>query len=462
METNIKNSNEKKSNFIEDSILIKALFVTVIIALLLVPVESVKNVIKERNLRQIEAQNEISSKWGKEQIVSSIILTVPYSIYTKVYTNKEKTEFEIKKENHLAHFLPQELDINGEIKSELKHRGIFNAVVYNSDLKISGSFNQPDFSEWSVGLNEERVIKWHQAFVSLGISDLSAVQEEINLVWNEQKLPFEPINTTMQPYIENSNLSSPVFVNADDTTSNTYNFSFDLKFNGSNSLDFIPLGKTTTVAINSDWKDPKFDGTFLPDTHKVTNKGFDANWKILQINRTLPQKYIDNVRNINSSAFGIKLIVPVDEYLKSMRAVKYAILLISLTFLSFFFIQILRKVQMHPLQYLLIGFALSLFYILLVSISEHLSFDLAYLISAFSTILLVSIYVKKIFKSKNLWLVISSVLSILYVFIFTIIQLQEYSLLMGSIGLFITLAIIMYLSRNIDWYNVGKNNESEI
>ena len=211
--------------------------------------------------------------------------------------------------------------------------------------------------------------------------------------------------------------------------------------------------------LNSDWGDPKFNGAFLPDNHKITEKNFDAHWKVLHLNRNFPQQWHGNQFQVNDAAFGVSLLIPVDHYQKSTRSAKYAIMIIAFTFLVFFFVEVLNKTRIHPIQYFLVGLALIIFYSLLLAISEHLNFNLAYLISSLATISLVVLYAHSIFRKISLSRFTALTLIILYAYVFVILQLQDYALLMGSIGLFVVMAIVMYLSRKIDWYNF--KNESD-
>jgi inner membrane protein len=234
----------------------------------------------------------------------------------------------------------------------------------------------------------------------------------------------------------------------------TYKFSFDLNLNGSQSLNFIPLGKETNINLASKWANPSFDGAFLPDQRQVSKDGFTAQWKILSLNRNYPQSFSESDSySIKDSAFGVKFLVPIDQYQKITRSVKYAIMFIALTFLTFFFVEIFNKKRIHPIQYLLVGFALLVFYTLLLSISEHTNFNFAYILSSIATIILITLYSKAIFKNNFLSLLLGCILIILYGFMYVVLQLQDYALLMGSIGLFIVLAAVMYASRKIDWYS---------
>ncbi len=235
----------------------------------------------------------------------------------------------------------------------------------------------------------------------------------------------------------------------------------DIDLKGSQFLYFVPVGKTTNVNINSNWTNPSFGGEFLPDSREINNEGFQSYWNILHLNRNYPQSWSDNEHSVTYSAFGVNLLLPVDRYQKSMRVIKYAILFLAFTFLVFFFIEVMNKVFIHPIQYILVGIAIVVFYTLLLAISEHLAFNISYLISAILTLTLITAYVLAILKSKKITVLILGILGILYGFIFTIIQLQDYALLIGSIGIFVILAIVMYYSRKIDWYSIKLGEKEE-
>jgi inner membrane protein len=220
---------------------------------------------------------------------------------------------------------------------------------------------------------------------------------------------------------------------------------------------FSPVGKITDVNINSSWSDPKFTGAYLPDDRDNTGDSFSAHWNVLHLNRNFPQQWINDDQNVENSDFGFELLLTVDNYKKSFRSIQYAILFIAFTFIVFFFVEIMQKVFIHPIQYILVGFALIVFFTLLLSISEQMNFNLAYLLSAAATLILVTGYVKAILKNTKIALMVAGILALLYSFIFVIIQLEDMALLIGSIGLFIVLSAVMYLSRKIDWYNLNQS-----
>ena len=225
-----------------------------------------------------------------------------------------------------------------------------------------------------------------------------------------------------------------------------------MHLNGSERLNFEPIGSQTEVNMQSSWKDPKFSGNFITTTNEINETGFKASWKILSLNRNYPQQWADTSYAIGGSDFGVDLFMPVDEYVKTSRSVQYAIMFIFLTFLVFLFTELMQKRRIHPIQYLMVGSALCLFYLLELSLSEHLPFNTAYIIAAAAIIILISGYTWLITKQTRITMILGSLLVALYGFLYTLLIQEDYALLVGSIGLFIILAAIMYISRNIRWY----------
>lgn len=240
-------------------------------------------------------------------------------------------------------------------------------------------------------------------------------------------------------------------------------FSFDLFLQGSRHLGFIPLGKETNVKIASEWKDPSFSGAFLPDNRKVNENGFSSEYKILELNRNYPQFWygVQNTNTLLSSAFGVDLLLPMNDYQKSTRSAKYALLAISLTFLTFFLVEIFNRKKVHPFQYILIGLALILFYTLLISVSEHTNFDFAYAVASVAIIGMIGLYARTIFGNLKQALLLVLVLAFTYLFVYITLQLQDYALLIGSIGLTIILGTTMFITRNINWYELGSSKKTE-
>lgn len=415
--------------------------------LLLIPTSMIESLIYERQTTQQEAIHEVSSKWANEQTISGPFISIPFYKYIKEFSKKDSIEKIVQVKEYL-HILPTELKINGKISPELRNRGIYEIVVYNSKINISGKFNALQLSEFDI---PEKDIQFDKAQLSVGIDDLRGIEKSVLLDWNGQKFSFNP--GVVSTDIIASGINAPIALRVKDSTA--HNFSFNLDLKGSQLLYFTPVGKTTDITVASPWKNPSFNGAFLPDSRTISENGFTANWNVLHLNRNYPQMWIGSQYSIKESSFGIDLLLPVDNYQKSFRSIRYAILFIGFTFLTFFFIEVLNKVFIHPMQYILVGIALIVFYTLLLAISEHLAFNLAFIIAAIATLLLITGYVKAILKSNTLTYLLSSILFLLYSFIFVIIQLQDFALLIGSIGVFIILGLVMYFSRKIDWYNLN-------
>jgi inner membrane protein len=436
---------ERANRWLRESITVKLVSIGFLLLLLLIPSFMIESLINERDGLRSLAIGEVSSKWGNQQSVTALVLTVPY------LTTVTNELGQLTQTTAYAHFLPDKVDVKGELFPETRYRGIYEVVVYRSELAVSGLMPQPDFSEWSIA--PEKIL-WKDAFVSLGVSDMQGIKESIGLQWNNQQLAFGPGIETNDVIESGVSVRTPLPAptGARDSTGG-FRFSFKLNLNGSTLLYFAPLGKETTVSLASKWPSPSFGGAALPDQRQVTADGFQAQWRRLHLNRNYPQKNRGVMGpQVRQSEFGVELMVPVDQYQKSTRAVKYAILILGLTFMVFFFAEVLNKRRIHPFQYILVGLALCIFYTLLVSLSEHFGFNVAYLLSALAVVVLVTAYCTSVFANGRLALLTGGVLALLYGFMYTLLQLEDYALLMGSVGLFVVLAVIMYLSRQIDWY----------
>lgn len=426
----------------KNKLVIKSFFIGFLILVLLIPTFFIMFLVTDREKRRNEVVQEVSAKWAGNQYITGPFLAVPYN---EEIRNSAGTVTSVKK--YLC-LLPEELNINGEIFPQVKHRSIFPVPVYSSNISMTGKFKiaKPDKLPVAVSL-----LHFEESIVCMGISDFKGIGENLQLKWNDTTANFE----TGLPEIAwlNEGISNQLRLSADEILSGNNNFSINLNLKGSERLYVTPFGNTTKVHFKSDWQNPAFDGKYLPDTNVVNEKGFTADWKVLHYNRSYPQYFTNTATNyaINESAFGINLLQPVDAYGQTMRSVKYAVLIIALTFFVYFFLEIYYRRSVHPLQYILIGFALVIFYTLLLSISEYIVFGYAYLIASSATVLLISWYTKSIFKKWPVVMLFAFILSLLYLFIYVIIQLQDNALLFGSIGLFILLAMIMYFSRKINW-----------
>jgi inner membrane protein len=419
---------------------------------LLIPLEFVKNLINERSLRKQEVVNEVANLWGKDVQFYGPMLKIPYKtiIETEVEDAKtKKTTIQRKLAYDFVYFFPETLNNKSNVKKNTSlKRGIYNNVVFTTNMNFDGNFAKLNCQK--LGIKPEDII-WEKTVIVVKTTNLKSIKSDLKIKLNEQTLSFES-----KPSEENDiygTLETDFFDYKLLSKNENLDFSFNMTYNGSNSLEFVPVGKVTNVSIDSDWESPSFDGAFSKNdtTFTSTPKGFHADWKVLEINRPFSQQFTSKIPNLTEYAFGVTLIETVNEYQQNERVSKYGFLVIALTFIVFFMIQSISKIKIHIFQYSMIGLALIMFYTLLISITEHSSFALAYLIASISVIAMIILYSISILQNKKFPMFIGLSLIALYTFIFVIIQLENYALLVGSIGLFMILGAIMYFSRRIDW-----------
>lgn len=423
-------------------IALKAASLTILTLLLLIPASMIRSIVNERSERQDEAFSDIASKWGGTQHIVGPIMAIPYLTFANDQSGKSVQT------RRTAYLLPEDLTIVGKVETEKRHRGIYEIPVYRANLETKGKFSKSTLQKLDIAPEN---FLWNEATIVMGISDLTGIDGKMALNWNGKSIDFEP--GSPYPGI----LESGVHIkhNFFNDEQNDYSFSFVTAVKGSRKLQVAPIGKSTTLDLAGNWDNPSFQGEFIPVSYDLKEGNFNANWKVSNLNRNFMQTFTNDNYDLHQSSMGVDLFMPVDIYQKTERSVKYAILFIALTFLIFFFIELLNKKLFHPLQYILVGFALCLFYTLLLSFSEYLNFNAAYGIATLMTLSLITWYTATVLKSPKLGFLVGATLFILYSFIFTVIQLQDFALLMGSIGLFIVLAVTMYFSRHIDWYGLG-------
>ena len=432
---------EEKAKAINWQMTLKVITIGFIALVLMIPKVMILELIHERESTAETTKNEVMQKWSLSQTLRGPVLTIPY--LEKIFDDKGNF---LEEKIHEYYFLPETLDIEGEIFPEELHRSIYQSVVYESSLKLSGHFENPDFE--NLKLNPANIL-WEKASLAVAISDLRGINEKVDLVWNGKTYPFSP-------GMDNRLIGSTgISLAVPDSGQSCFPANFQIKLNlkGSDELLFAPLGGTTHVKIKSAWNDPGFQGNFLPEDRTVSNDGFNARWKVLNFNRNFPQVWKDDAFNVTNADFGVKLVSVADHYQKSLRSAKYGILVILFMFLSFFLNEVITKQRIHSFQYILVGFAVLIFYLLLLSISEHLGFNRAYLISSLSVIGMVLAYSRSFLKTWTNSILLSSILTFFFAFVFVLMQLESYALLAGSIGLFCILALTMFFTRKINWYN---------
>src|SRR6185436_12640812 len=314
--------------------------------------------------------------------------------------------------------------------------GIYEVPVYTADLHGSGLFQKPGFTEWRIPPQD---VLWDQAYLSLGVKDMRGLRRAVPLVWGSQALQLSPGGGVAGLF--STGLRVPIPGLAQAPEKETWRFAFDLSLQGSEELRFLPLGKQTTVSLGSSWPDPSFTGGFLPESRQVSARGFRASWSVPYFGRSYPQQWLEAERErlvpdeaVTGSELGVALYMPVDVYQQTTRSAKYGMLFLVLTFLAFFLFEVFSPVGLHPMHYLLVGAALCLFYLLLLSLSEQLPFWLAFLAASAAIILLISGYSLAILKGKRRALAMGGMLAVLYGYLYVLLQLEDYALLLGSVG----------------------------
>jgi inner membrane protein len=435
---------------------LKMLAIFVLVLLLLIPLHMINSVLSERLERRNEAISNITSTWGTEQIIAGPVLVVPYKYQFKTWKDQtingrvEKTEVT---ETSVAHasFLPSDLQITGKLDPSILHRGIYNTIVYRGALKINGAFTKPSFDEWKVKPED---VLWEDATLAFGITDLRGANGALTLKWDEQSIP-------LNPGVKFLGVSSGVHarIGATAFSADTAKFELPLLLNGSRSISFAPMGTQNEVKLTSTWPAPSFQGAFLPVERKVSATGFEALWQVSYYGRSYPQQWSSQdgkdplqADSLRSSLFGVDLISVVDSYRYVERSIKYGILFIALIYTAFFLFEALTPIRIHPFQYTIVGVALCLFYLALLSLSEIIDFGFAYLTGATAATLMITFYSSSVLKNSWRALAIAAELGAIYGFLYVILQQQDYSLLFGTVGLFIVIAVVMYATRNIDWY----------
>lgn len=423
---------------------IKVVVIAFLVLLLLIPMFMIEDMIRERGRTQSEAIAEVSQKWSLAQTVTGPYINLKYPMYYEENGTKRLTMGNVT-------LFPDELSVDGQLKTETLQRGIYKVNVYQSELVIKGYFSSEELRKSNLSMD---ALQYDRAAICLNLTDMRGLSEQVSIRLNDSVYVFEPGMDGQG--IDNMGVHAIVNLSAL-KEDGRLPYEMNIKLKGSQSISFTPLGKTTKVFLKANWNTPSFDGNFLPEKRHITESDFSAQWQVLNLNRNYSQVLVDypttGIRDIKDSSFGVNLKMPVEQYQQSMRSTKYAVLIILLTFTVIFFTEIMEKTRIHALQYLLVGLALCLFYSLLLSLSEHIGFGSAYLVASVLTIALVGGYMLGIIKRKKPALIMTGLLVVLYIYVFILIQLETYALLAGSLGLFVILAMVMYFSKKIDWFN---------
>jgi inner membrane protein len=417
---------------------------------MLVPLQMIQSVVSERTTRRDLALQEIGGTWGGFQTIGGPVLIVPY-VYEWTDNDRKPQQTSLR-----AFFLPDSLDIKANVEPLVLQRGLFKVVVYRAHVGIAGVFVRPDMT--AVRPAPSHVL-WDDAAVSIGVSDPRGLAKRLNFNWMRTEVPLEPGAEDVAIFA--SGLRARAAGLRALAERSAIPFTVELDVNGSRDLRFLPTGSDTSLQATSTWPHPGFIGAPLPSLREIRTNGFTARWTVPYFSRGYPAQWTSNGADrarlkslADASTFGVSLVQPVDIYQQAERAVKYAALFIVLTFVLFFVWEVVRSRLLHPIQYTFVGFAMCVFYLLLVSLSEHFGFDVAYLCAAVATTLLIALYSGHVLGGISAGVAMGSGLVALYGFLYLLLRLEDYALLAGSIGLFAMLAILMYATRRVNWYEL--------
>ena len=441
------------------SVTIKVLFIGVLVLLLLIPMNMIRGVIYERQSLYDAAQYSVMESWGRPQTLAAPILTVPFNkvVVTRHEVEGKAPRIERRVVTRHIHILPTHVHLVGTLETEVRYRGIHEVPVYIADFAVSGSFDELGLEELDLG---EGTLRWEDAVVALPISDARPIKSDLLLTIGDASERFEPGGSRVSGFERQIVVPLERFRLIEQSTKapSAFEFSYRLRLGGSDRIRFLPLGDSTTVDIRSSWPSPSFVGAHAPDQSEITEDGFEAAWKVMHLGRGYPSRWFAGTLDegmVSESGFGIDLFQPIGTYQAATRAAKYAILFIGLSFTAFFLFEVLAGLRLHPLQYLLVGFANCMFYLLLVALSEHIAFGLAYFLSTLASVLAICGYCSVALAGRLRAALMGAALASTYGFLYLTLNQEDYAMLGGAVGMFVALVVLMYVTRNINWYEVG-------
>ncbi|MCW7465072.1 cell envelope integrity protein CreD [Leptospira levettii] len=437
------------------SINLRLMILGVMIILFIIPLSMVGSLIEERNQSRLDAVSEVGEKWSQNQTFLGPILVIPYNIRIPKSGNaqsKEKWDYITE----YAYFLPEDLSYQVGMVTEERKRGIYHIPLYTSKINAKGKFAPVKLTDFPL---DTTYIYWDDVRVIVSVTDLKGLGGDLKLTWNGKEKTFTP--GTKSNFFP-SGMSLPIQLEENEGNSV---FTMDVSLKGSDTFSIIPIGKKTKMMMESNWRDPSFNGNILPVDREIFDGGFRSLWETSYFSRSFPQvihSLDDSILNsIHNSAFGVSLLIPVDHYLKLERSVKYGLLFIVTSFTLFFLMEVFGGILLHPIQYVLIGCAMVIFYVLNLSLSEHIGYLVSYMISSLSVTFLISYYAIHALKNKKKGIMTGVYYLFLYSFLYIILASEDQALLLGSITLFMILALVMHFTRKVNWYEFGMNIENK-
>ncbi|QYF94832.1 cell envelope integrity protein CreD [Massilia sp. PAMC28688] len=455
------------------TLLFKTIIVLALAVLICIPLSMIEETIEERGKFRHEAVASIAATSVREQTIMGPVLVIPYTdeyqeqlVKEEGGTKKTETVTHTARRTHLV--FPEQLKITSQVKTDRRYRGIHQVLVYGGTHDISGDFAIPAVNALPRAKPDSRITIGRPS-VAMGISDVRGIRNIPTIKWGDGSAEFEQgtglLSTPagLHAKLAPMTMESPAAVQ----------FSMMLGLDGIERQHFVPIGKSNKVTVKSDWPHPQFGGDFLPSPseRRIDDTGFEATWNISSLS-TMSQKKLRDMElsrtaggeqpHMQVEAFTVAFIEPVNIYTLAGRAVKYGFLFVALTFAAFFMFEMLKRLPIHPVQYLLVGLALALFFLLLVSLSEHIAFALAYLAASVACILLLGFYLSFVLRDWTRGMAFGGALTLLYGALYGLLISENNALVMGSLLLFAMLAAVMIATRKVDWYQITRAAPPEV
>jgi len=447
---NTDNHRQKKNSGFFSSGVFKIIVLIILILILLIPIAMIRSLVYERSNRAEWAEGSIMEAWGSQFMIYGPVIRIPV-VENDNYRGINKTLW----------ITPRDIDIQADFSAEKKKRGIFSVALFSGNVSLKGSFT---FDRARDELKENETLFPQQAEIIIGLTSQKGIRRIIKADWNGEELFFKPGSRS---FLYDNAVSNGINANISFDTEGTNTFDIQFAVQGGKSMRTIPIAELTHTRIVSDWPSPSFQGGFLPTAYTLSESGFDAEWEISYLSRSIPLFWITGERgennsriNIQDEQYGVDFFKPLDHYALNERAVKYAILFIIIPFLTLFFLEIFSKKTIHPAQYLLSGLANIIFYLLLLSISEHIPFSFAYLIAAAALTCMMSLYALSLLETRVRGACMGVIMALLYLIMYLTLNAEDWALLIGSITAFLICGVVMYLTRKLDWNNLSMKGDS--
>jgi len=438
---------------------VKFFIIGVITLLLLVPSLLVWGLVEERADRAETVARSIAQGWGDQQAINGPYLVVPYTIEER---SKKDVNLFTTVVRH-AIFSPASTSMEADVTVEERKKSIYSVPLFHLKSNLKGRIDEPDLSSI---VDSGGTPDLNKSFLAIGISDSAGFRSEVMIkMGNAPAEPFRPglsglantathnLNGSIRPNgTKFRGRSGGIHFDLNrEQIRNGFDFEIDMALNGSRNLAVIPNAKNTKLKIKSNWPHPGFDGRFLPETRDITDEGFTAQWTVPDLARGIDAVWLSSSLPFTGSNMQINFVEPLKFYQVVSRTLKYSIAFFALIFLAVFILELMGKRAIHWIQYILVGLAMVVFYIVLLAFAEHVGFTIAYIISATATTVLVAWYVGDSLGQRHSVWIMGAIMGILYTIIFLILKEQEYALLAGSIIAFLAIAATMVLTRSVDW-----------